>query len=59
MDSRKQKKWPDQPILSESKESKKEAKLTKNILATTVKKNDLFDFLLDEYELRTVLRVSH
>ena len=53
------KEWPDQPILSESKESKKVAKLTKNILATTVKKNDLFDFLLDEYELRKVLRVSH
>ena len=30
-------KYPDQPILSESKESEKEAKIIKNILTTTVK----------------------
>ena len=51
-------KWPDQPILGESKESEKEAKIMKNILAITVKQNDLFDFLLDKYELHKVLRVS-
>ena len=49
-------KWPDQPILSEA--SEKEAKIIKNILATTVKLKDLFDLLLDKYELHKVLRVS-
>ena len=44
--------------LIESKESEKEAKIIKSILATTVKQNDLFDFLLDKYELHKVLRVS-
>ena len=34
------KKWPDLPILSESKESEKEAKIIKNILATTVEQKD-------------------
>ena len=51
-------KWPDQPIFSESKESEKEAKIIKNILATTVKRKDLFDFFLDKYELHKVLRIS-
>ena len=30
----------------------------KNIIATTVKQKDLFDFLLDKYELHKILRVS-
>ena len=47
-----------QLILSESKESEKEAKIIKNILATTVKQEDLFDFLLDKYELHKGLKVS-
>ena len=51
-------KWPDQPILSESKESEKEAKIIKNILATTIKQKDLFDFLLEKYEFHKALRVS-
>ena len=51
-------KWPDQPILSEAKESEKESKIIKNILANTVKQKDLFDFLLDKYKLHKVLRVS-
>ena len=51
-------KSPDQPILSESRESEKEVKIIKNILAATVKQKDLFDFLLDKYEIHKVLRVS-
>ena len=51
-------KWPDQPILSESRECEKEAKPIKNILATAVKQKDLFEFLLDKYELHKLLRVS-
>ena len=51
-------KWPDQPILSESKASEKEAKIILKILATTVKLKDLFDLLLDKYELHKLLRVS-
>ena len=33
-------KWPDLRILSESKESEKEAKIIKNILATTIEQKD-------------------
>ena len=51
-------KWPDQPILSKSKESEKEVKIIKNILATKVKQKDLFDLLLDKYELHKVFRIS-
>ena len=51
-------KQPDQPILNWPKESEKEAKIVKNIIATTVKQKDLFDFLLDKYELHKILRVS-
>ena len=51
-------KSPDQPILSESRGSEKEVKIIKNILAATVKQKDLFDFLLDKYEIHKVLRVS-
>ena len=51
-------KWPNQPILSEFKESEKEAKTIKNTLATTVKQKDLFDFLLDKHGIHKVLRVS-
>ena len=51
-------KRPDQPILSESKESVKEAKISKNILATRFKQKYLFDLLLDKYELHKVLWVS-
>ena len=51
-------KWPDQPIFSKSKKSEKEAKIFKNILATTVKQKDLFDFLLGKCELLKVLRIS-
>ena len=51
-------KSPDQPILSESRGSEKEVKIIKNILAATVKRKDLFDFLLDKYEIHKVLRVS-
>ena len=51
-------KYPDQPMLSFSKESEKEAKTIKNLLATTVKQKYLFDFLLDKYELQKVLRLS-
>lgn len=39
-------KWPEQPILSESK-SEKEAYIIENILATTVKQKNLFDFPLN------------
>lgn len=39
-------KWPEQPILSESK-SGKEAYSIQNILATTVKQKNLFDFPLN------------
>ena len=39
-------KWPEQPILSESK-SGKEAYNIQNILATTVKQKNLFDFPLN------------
>ena len=45
-------------ILSESKEFEKKSKIIKNILATTVKQKDLFDFLLAKYELHKVLKVS-
>ena len=51
------KKWPDHPIFSESKKSEKEAKIFKNILATTVKQKDLFDFLLGKCKLHKVLRI--
>ena len=36
----------------------KEAKIIKNILATTFKQEDLFGFLLDKHQLHKVLRVS-
>ena len=45
-------KWSHQPTLSESKESEKEAKIIKNILATTAKQKDLFVFLLNKYKLQ-------
>ena len=51
-------KSPDQPILSESRGSEKEVKIIKNVLAATVKQKDLFDFLLDKYEIHKVLRAS-
>ena len=45
-------KWPDQPLLSETTKSEKEAKIIKNKLATIVKQKDLFDFSLDKDELQ-------
>ena len=51
-------KWQNQPFLIECKESENEAKIIKITLVTTVKQKDLFDFLLDKYELHKVLRVS-
>ena len=48
-------KWPDQPILSESKECEKEAKIIKGVSATAFKQKYLFDLLL---EIQKVLMVS-
>ena len=51
-------KWQNQPFLIECKESENEAKIIKITLVTTVKQKDLFDFLLDKYELHKVLSAS-
>ena len=47
-----------QAILCERKGSEKEAKIIKNMSATTVIPKERFDFSLDKYELHKVLKVS-
>ena len=50
-------KWLDQPILSEPKESEKEAKIIKSVSATAFKQKYLFDLLLDKFEIQKVLMI--
>lgn len=52
------KKWPDQPILNDSKKSRKETKVIQNKVTAAVKRNHFFDLLIHKYELHKVLRVS-
>ena len=49
-------KWPPEIVTKSSPESKAEAKVTRELLATTVEQGDAFDDLLNKHKLWRVLR---